>query len=222
MSPRICIREKAWKRVGPAAAAAGLTIRETNDVITAATARMAQMGLNAEQSKRYMEALAQVMGKGALQGEELRQQFSELDGALRAQLAKWLAANKGINDLEAAMKKNAITAEMFAEGLAAISAESVKELEIELDNLQESFDKLNPEQRINTINNVFSKASELWGEVFGPFVTALQRAALSIGSYLATWTERFPETAEAIQEGFQRMGEVVEMTVHGLIFIIEL
>ena len=55
------------------------------------------------------------MGKGKLQSEELNQQFSELDGALRGQVAQYLAANHGITNLNKAMESGEVKAGMFAE-----------------------------------------------------------------------------------------------------------
>ena len=81
------------------------------------------LGLNTEQTGRYIEAFAQVMGKGKLQSEELNQQFSELDGGLRGQLKNWLAANKGITDFEGAMKRGEITSGIFLEAFEAINTE---------------------------------------------------------------------------------------------------
>ena len=213
--------EGAWKRVGPAATAAGLSLSETNDVITAATARMSQMGLNAEQSGRYMEALAQVMGKGKLQGEELRQQFSELDGALRTQLATFLNAKHGIVDLDDAMKKGEVSSKMFAEGLVAISQSAVQGLVTNLGNLNNQFDELNLEQRFNNLNNIFTVAKQEWGEIFGPFGESIMRVGTMLAGYLATFSTRFPQLAATLQSTFTRIGEVIEMVAYGLLFLFD-
>ena len=214
--------ENAWRRVGPSATAAGLTLSETNDVITAAVARMSQMGLSAEQSKRYMEALAQVMGKGKLQGEELRQQFAELDGALRTQVAAFLSAKHGIVNLDDAMQKGEVTAEMFADALVGISQDAVANLITNLGNLNDQFDQLNLEQRFNNLNSILTVASQQWGDIFGPFAESLMRAATLLAGFVATFTTRFPETSKNISDGLKLIGQTAEMVVYGLVFIFDI
>ena len=107
--------EKGYQRLTPVITAAGGTMQDVRDVIVSLAARSTELGLNTEQSGRYMEAFAQVMGKGKLQAEELNQQFAELDGALRVQIAQYLEANYGITDLNKAMQDGAISADMFRE-----------------------------------------------------------------------------------------------------------
>lgn len=214
--------ENAWRRVGPAASAAGLTLGETNDVITAATARMAQMGLSAEQSKRYMEALAQVMGKGKLQGEELRQQFAELDGSLRTQVAAYLNAAYGISSLDDAMQSGDVSAQMFAEALVAVSEDAVQGMITNLGNLNDQFEQLNLEQRFTNLQNIFTIAAQEWGDVFGPFGESLMRIGTMVGGFIATFTERFPNLAEDMKNSWTRFGQTLEMTVYGIIILIDL
>ena len=214
--------ENAWRRVGPSATAAGLTLGETNEVITAAVARMSQMGLSAEQSKRYMEALAQVMGKGKLQGEELRQQFAELDGALRTQVASFLQAKYGIVSLDDAMQNGDVSAEMFADALVGISKDAVANLITNLGNLNDQFDQLNLEQKFNNLNSILTVAKQEWGKVFGPFGESLMRAATLLSGFVATFTTRFPKTSQRIADGLKLIGEVAEMVVYGLVFIFDI
>lgn len=214
--------EKAWKRVGPAASAAGLSTKETSTLIESATARIAQMGLSAEQSGRYMEALAQVMGKGKLQGEELRQQFAELDGALRTQVGKYLAVNNGINDLDKAMQNGEVSAQMFAQALIGVSEDAVKKLGTDVGNLNTQWNQLNLEQKFNQVNNVFTTAADQWGDLFGPFMDSVGRAAVLIGGYLATWQTKFPELATILKENMTRAGELIEMVAYGIIIAFDL
>ena len=214
--------ENAWRRVGPSAAAAGLSLGETNELITAATARMSQMGLSAEQSGRYMEALAQVMGKGKLQGEELRQQFAELDGALRTQVASFLQANYGIISLDDAMQNGEVSAKMFAEAMISISKDAVENLVTDLGNLNDQFDKLNLEQKFNNLNNVATIAKQKWGEVFGPFGESMMRIATLVTGFLANFTTRFPTLSRNITQSLRVIGEVAEMVVYGLIFLFDI
>ena len=214
--------ENAWRRVGPSATAAGLSLSETNDVITAAVARMSQMGLSAEQSKRYMEALAQVMGKGKLQGEELRQQFAELDGALRTQVAAFLSAKYGIVSLDDAMQNGEVSAEMFADALVGISQDAVANLVTNLGNLDDQFEQLNLEQRFNNLNSILTVASQQWGQVFGPFAESLMRIATLVSGFIATFTTRFPAAAQRISDGLRFIGQVAEMVVYGIIFVFDI
>ena len=115
--------EGAFRRLGPAILESGGSLKDTEGAIKSISARTTMLGLNTEQAGRYIEAFAQVMGKGKLQSEELNQQFSELDGGLRGQLKNWLAANKGITDFEGAMKKGEITSGVFLEAFEAINEE---------------------------------------------------------------------------------------------------
>jgi tape measure domain-containing protein len=115
--------EGAFRRLGPAILESGGSLKDTEGAIKSISARTTMLGLNTEQAGRYIEAFAQVMGKGKLQSEELNQQFSELDGGLRGQLKNWLAANKGITDFEGAMKKGEITSGLFLEAFEAINEE---------------------------------------------------------------------------------------------------
>ena len=115
--------EGAFRRLGPAILESGGSLKDTEGAIKSIAARTTMLGLNTEQAGRYIEAFAQVMGKGKLQSEELNQQFSELDGGLRGQLKNWLAANKGITDFEDAMKNGEITAGVFLEAFEAINEE---------------------------------------------------------------------------------------------------
>jgi len=115
--------EGAFRRLGPAILESGGSLKDTEGAIKSISARTTMLGLNTEQAGRYIEAFAQVMGKGKLQSEELNQQFSELDGGLRGQLKNWLAANKGITDFEGAMKKGEITSGIFLEAFEAINEE---------------------------------------------------------------------------------------------------
>jgi len=213
--------ENAWRRVGPSAAAAGLSLGETNEVITAAVARMSQMGLSAEQSSRYMEALAQVMGKGKLQGEELRQQFAELDGSLRTQVASFLQAEYGIVSLDDAMQNGEVSAEMFADALVGISQDAVASLATNLGNLNDQFNQLNLEQKFNNLNNILVVAKQEWGKIFGPFGESLMRISTLVSGFIATFGTRFPETSQRIANGLALVGEVGEMVVYGLIFIFD-
>ena len=86
--------EGAFRRLGPAILESGGSLKDTEGAIKSIAARP-RCWAEHEQAGRYIEAFAQVMGKGKPRSEELNQQFSELDGGLRGQLKNWLAANKG-------------------------------------------------------------------------------------------------------------------------------
>lgn len=130
----------AWKRLGPTVLAAGGSLREAESVIIAMSARVVSLGLNSEQTGRYMEALAQVIGKGKLQGEELTKQISQLDGGLRSLVEKELQASiKGFTTLEEEMKNGAVTADMFTKAFIKVSEDAVNKLKTEMQDLNVAF-----------------------------------------------------------------------------------
>lgn len=161
--------EKGYKRITPAVMNAGGSMQQTVETMASLSARTTTLGLNSEQTSRYIEAFAQVMGKGKLQGEELNQQFSELDGALRGQIAAYLEANHGITDFEKAMADGKITAKLFMEAFNAISESMREDLAGAVSEVQARIDDLNVQQIQNisdTLNNI---TLESLGETFGHF-----------------------------------------------------
>jgi len=130
----------AWKRLGPTVLAAGGSLKEAESVIIAMSARVVSLGLSSEQTGRYMEALAQVIGKGKLQGEELTKQISQLDGGLRSLVEKELQATvKGFTTLEEEMKNGAVSADMFTKAFIKVSEDAVNKLKTEMQDLNVAF-----------------------------------------------------------------------------------
>jgi tape measure domain-containing protein len=195
----------AYKRLGPAAAASGMSLADTDLLITSLTARTAQLGLNSEQTGRYMEAMAQVMGKGTLQGEELTQQFSELDGALRTQVEEYLQATYGIENLADAMSKGEVSASMFAEAVIGISGDAVKKLKIDFDNLISSIDKLNPNQIENLFGNLTKAIQDDALKVFKPWIDGFNEVKMLILGGIASFNERFPELTRFLTQIFTEL-----------------
>lgn len=211
--------EKAWARLGPAAQATGMNLAETNTVITAATARMARMGLNSEQAGRYMETLAQVMGKGKLQGEELNQQFAELDGALRAQLAAYFKSTKGIEDLSSAIQRGEIKAGDFAKALVSISKGDMESLAINLKNLQSEIDNLDPNQVQAVFSNLMDFAGQDMAAFFGPFIKELSKAGVAIAGFFAAFKTNYPELWAQSQKIWKGLGQFIGFVTKGLILL---
>ena len=142
--------EKGYQRLTPVITASGGTMQDVRDVIVSLAARSTELGLNTEQSGRYMEAFAQVMGKGKLQAEELNQQFAELDGALRVQIAQYLEANYGITDLNKAMSDGAVTADICSGKLLLPSARvQSKDLKKQIGELNQNVFTLGDDWRCN-------------------------------------------------------------------------
>lgn len=137
--------EGAYKRLAPAILESGGTLKDTEGAISSIAARTTMLGLNTEQAGRYIEAFAQVMGKGKLQSEELNQQFSELDGGLRGQLKNWLAVNRGIEDFDEAMKNGEITADVFLEAFDGINTEIREKFLRSIDDTNKALNKLGQE-----------------------------------------------------------------------------
>lgn len=82
--------EQSYRRMIPSLVSLGVESNKSDEFIESLTARTQILGLNTEQTGRYVEAFAQVLAKGKLSGEELNQQISELDGKLRSDLAQSL------------------------------------------------------------------------------------------------------------------------------------
>jgi len=82
--------EQSYRRMIPSLVSLGIESNKSDAFIESLTARTQILGLNSEQTGRYVEAFAQVLAKGKLSGEELNQQISELDGKLRSDLAQSL------------------------------------------------------------------------------------------------------------------------------------
>lgn len=214
--------EKAWKRVGPAANAAGLSMGETSKLIEAVSARTAQMGLNAEQTGRYMEAVAQVMGKNKLQSEELTQQFSELDGAMRSQLAGFFKAKYGIEDLGEAMKKGQIDAKMFGEGIIAISEGAMKNMITNTEQLITKLNELKFNQVVNQLQTIFAMISEKAGTMFSPLATSLAEATTAVAAWFLSFEKKFPKSFQVINNAMRLFGHLAGLVIKGLLMLTDL
>lgn len=209
--------EQAYKRVTPAILASGGTLGETEDVIASLAARTTQLGLNTEQSGRYIEAFAQVMGKGKLQSEELNQQFSELDGALRSQIASYLASEHGITDLNEAMKNGEVTAGLFREAFIAVSASAREELAGAIGEVQSRIDSLNIQQIENIKNTLNTISLEELNKVFDGFGMAMQRVGAAFSQFFASITSNLPNIQAGFKALFDVLGVVLELLVVGFL-----
>lgn len=134
--------DKTLRRIAPTIKVMGGSMQDTQALTQALAKRTAALGLNTEQTGRYLEAFAQVMGKGKLQSEELNQQFSELDGALRGQVAAYLQANYGISNLNKAMERGEVKAHMFANAFHAIVSEAKGLEELEFGSFESLMEQL--------------------------------------------------------------------------------
>ena len=220
--------EKGLKRITPTMVAMGGSSEDAEAVMSTLAARMATLGLNSEQSGRYMEAFAQVMGKGKLQGEELNQQFAELDGSLRPAVAEFIKAEYGITDLDGAMQKGEITAKMFAEAMVASSADMREKLGGAVDNIQEKLGKFNIQQMQNIIDNLNTKSIEEIGRQFnavGKVVISVQTTFAqffnSIVTQGSTSGEFVSATLTLIGGALAFVGDVAMITIKGLLNLVE-
>jgi tape measure domain-containing protein len=207
--------EKGYKRIAPAILNAGGSMQDTSDAMASLSARSTTLGLNAEKSGRYFEAFAQVMGKGKLQGEELNQQFSELDGALRGQIASYLKATQGITDFEGAMQKGQITSKLFLEAFNAISADMRENLAGSIGEVQERIDSLNIEQIDNLSNSLNSITLESLGETFGNFGKQMMSVKLMIEQFFANIATTMPGVQKLVQVVMAVIGGAIQATVVG-------
>jgi tape measure domain-containing protein len=167
--------DKVLRRITPTIVTMGGNLNDSMIITEALAKRTAALGLNTEQAGRFMEAFAQVMGKGKLQSEELNQQFAELDGALRGQVAAYLKANHGITDLNQAMQDGEVKAGMFAAAVVDSSQNMTALSDVDLSNMVEQlrsgeitlqqFDNVLEAMSIDT----FSTMSEAFAETIIQF-----------------------------------------------------
>ena len=207
--------ENGYKRIAPAVMAAGGSMNDVSMAMASIAARTTTLGLNTAQSGRYMEAFAQVMGKGKLQGEELTQQFSELDGSLRSSLASYFAANNGINNLEKAMQKGEITSGMFLQAFVAISQEMRTNLAGGLDNIQQRLDSMNiaqVEQLKQTLNTI---SLDALNSAFAGVGRQFQQMGVFISQLTATILNDMPRTLQALGSTLELLG----LTLQGLVVL---
>lgn len=211
--------EKGFKRITPAILASGGSLEETEQVMAALTARQTTLGLNTEQSGRYMEAFAQVMGKGKLQSEELTQQFSELDGALRAQIADYLKANEGIDNLEDAMKNGQVTASLFRKAFIAVSETMTKKLGGSIKEINFRMGEFNGQAKMNIqqIQNIGATLNTLTLEslakTFEPFIRSIQKVQVYFSQFMASIANSFPGVQKNVRDFFAFVGLTLELVV---------
>jgi tape measure domain-containing protein len=203
--------EGAFRRLGPAILESGGTLKDTEGAIKSLAARTTMLGLNTEQTGRYIEAFAQVMGKGKLQSEELNQQFSELDGGLRGQLKNWLAANKGITDFETAMKNGEITSGIFLEAFEAINEEIRTKFLRSIGDTQQAITKMGSEggMTLNQLNAKLQTLTSIGLESVGKALAPLGKELMKIyAAFIQVFTKIATEMP-GIQALFQGLGHVL-------------
>ena len=169
------------------------------------------LGLNTEQAGRYIEAFAQVMGKGKLQSEELNQQFSELDGGLRGQLKNWLAANKGITDFEGAMKNGEITSGVFLEAFEAINEEIRSKFLRSIGDTQKAIEEMGSEggMTLNQLNAKLQTLTSIGLESVGKALAPLGKELMKIYAAFVQVFTKIATEMPGIQALFQGLGHVL-------------
>lgn len=207
--------EQGYKRIAPAIMNSGGSMQDVSDVMASLSARSTTLGLNTEQSGRYFEAFAQVMGKGKLQGEELNQQFSELDGALRGQVAAYMEATHGITDFEGAMQKGQITSALFMEAFNAISEDMRNNLAGSITEVQARIDDLNVQQIQNISDNLNAITLESLGDTFGDFGKQMMSVKLMLEQFLANIATTMPGVQQVVKAVMAVIGGAIQATVVG-------
>lgn len=161
--------EKAYIRITPSLRGIGATAAETDKFVEGLAARTQVLGLSAEESGRLMEAFAQVLSKGKLQGEELNQQISELDGAFRGQLADALGVTTA--ELGKMVEAGEVTSDVFYKAFntmqngADLLASKLKNGNATIQQLQNAISNLN----VKTLGEI--------GKVIEPGIKAFLSAA---------------------------------------------
>lgn len=212
--------EKGYKRMTPTIMSAGGSMSDVDETMKALGARTVTLGLNSEQSGRYFEAFAQVMGKGTLQSEELNQQFSELDGALRAQLSSYFAMNEGIYNLSEAMKNGEISATMFREAFVDMNADAVRELEERVKGVVYSVETLGEEGGITVqqLENMKSTLDTITMEKLvedsNGFGKSIQAIGLHWSKFWASSAQRFTAISKSVEGILSTLGGLFELLSH--------
>ena len=209
--------EMGYKRVAPAVMNAGGSMQDVSDVMASISARTTTLGLNSEQTGRYIEAFAQVMGKGKLQGEELNQQFSELDGALRGQIGNYLKATQGIGDLSEAMKNGEVTADLFLEAFNAISEDMRNNLAGAVGEVQTRLDDLNVAQVTNIVNTLNTISMDSLRESLGPIGESFKRIWVSMSQFFAAVTTNMPGIKSFMTNFFKGIGIALDVAIRGFL-----
>ena len=209
--------EKGYKRVSPAILNAGGSMQDVSDAMASLSARTTTLGLNSEQSGRYIEAFAQVMGKGKLQGEELNQQFSELDGALRGQIANYAEAQYGITDFNDAMENGEITAKLFLEAFNAISEDMRNNLAGAIGEVQSRIDELNVAQVENITNTLNTISMDSLRESLGPIGESFQRVMVAFSQFGAAITTNLPGLKSFFMNFFAGIGIAIDVLVRSFL-----
>ena len=217
--------EGAYKRLGPAIMAAGGSLSDTQLVIETIAARTTMLGLNTEKTGRYIEAFAQVMGKGRLQGEELNQQFAELDGALRGQLASYMEAKFGITDLAQAMQDSEVTSQMFMEAMIAIGEVARNKVASDFVLLQNKIDSLGQKGGM-TIAQLQAKMQTLTAIGLEKVGQTLAPIGKALASIYAAFVQIFTKVATempGVQALFnwlsKALGRTLKLAINGLLLL---
>lgn len=209
--------DKAYRRLAPTILAAGGTLEDTEETIIALSARTVQLGLSSEKAGRYLEAVAQVMGKGKLNAEELNQQMSELDGALRSQIGSYLQSSHGVENLSEAMKNGEVTAEMFREALVAVSGGAVEKLKTEMGSLQEGFDTMNLEQFQNKVASLNTLSLDSLNDTFSGIGDTIQRMIAGTTQFINSVVTGTPAMTATVKETLDIFGLIVEVIYNGFL-----
>ena len=207
--------EGAYRRLGPAVLESGGTLKDTEGAIKSIAARTTMLGLNTEQAGRYIEAFAQVMGKGKLQGEELNQQFAELDGGLRGQLKNWLAANKGITDFEGAMKGE-ITSGVFLEAFEAINKEIRTKFLRSIGDTQHAIDTMGEKggMTLNQLNAYLQTLTSIGMEGLGKALAPIGKELMKVyAAFIHLVFTKIATEMPGITALFQGLGHVIGVIV---------
>ena len=191
--------EKAYTRIVPSLKNIGASSEDTTKFIDNLTARTQVLGLSTEESGRLMEAFAQVLSKGRLQGEELNQQISELDGAFRGQLAAALGVTT--EELNKMVEGGEVTSDVFYKAFNTMQ-NGVELLQGKLASGNATLQQLQ-----NLIKNLNTKTLADIGKVIEPGI----RAFLAAGAAFAKLANEIATSAlgELLGEIFNQIGYTI-------------
>jgi len=210
--------EKSFKRMLPALKAVGVSSKNSTKFIEAISARTQTLGLNTEQSGRYLEAFAQVLSKGKLQAEELNQQISELDGSFRTQLAD--ALNVTTSQLEDMISAGEITAEKFVKAVSRMS-NGVEELRERIASGNYTVQQLQ-----NLVNNLNVANLRQIGQVLQPAIKAFFDIGRLFQEFIRSLTQTnfgqfILESINGVVIGLRNFANILFETTKAIVFLLD-
>lgn len=209
---------EGWSKISYAAKMSNMPMDQARQMFEDLAVSSRAFGLSADDTKGAMRAVIQMMGKGKVNAEDLRQQLAERIPAAIPMLAKSMGITVG--ELEDQMKKGAIPAEKLV-GMFKMMAEDVKTSGA----LAKSMKSLGAAQ--TGLSNAYKKASNVfWGkDAKGGFkdfmfmlADFLERNQKAIGQ----WGDAFAISGQIVLDSLSALSPILSLVNTGFQSMFEL